>query len=87
VAVAALTGPIDRPQLLDGGLVLAAPAAGRPDGGPLARPAVGRQLGVSTAVELTGRLDLAAAGTALGGGHAADPAAAKAASTSRSNRS
>jgi hypothetical protein len=39
MAVAALTSPIDRPKLFDGGRVLAA-LAGRPDDGPLARLAV-----------------------------------------------
>jgi len=45
VAVATLTGPVDRSQLFDGGRVMAAPAARRPDDGLLAGPAVGRQPG------------------------------------------
>ena len=35
-AVAALAGPVDRPQLLGRGRVLAAPVAGQAGGGPLA---------------------------------------------------
>ena len=54
-------------------------------GGPLTGPAVGRQPGAVAAVELAGRLDLAAAGTALDGRHAAVPSDAKAASSSPSN--
>jgi hypothetical protein len=73
VAVAALSGPVDGSELVDGGLVLAAPATGRSSGGPLAGPAIGRQPGLLAAVELVGRLDLAAARAALDGGHAAVP--------------
>jgi hypothetical protein len=83
----ALSGPVDDSELVDGGRVLAAPAAGRPGGGPLAGPAVGRQPIPLAAVELVGRLDLAAVGTALDGGHAAVPSGAKAASSSPSNTS
>jgi hypothetical protein len=76
VAVAALPGPVDRPELVDGGRVLAPAAASRPDGGLLAGPAERRQPGPLATVELAGRLDPAAAGTALGGGHAAVPSEA-----------
>jgi hypothetical protein len=89
-AVAALTDPVDRPQPLGRGQVLAAPLSGQARGGPGAGLAVRRQPPATAApVKLTGWLDLATAGTALGPGtaHAAAPSVEKAASSSASNRS
>jgi hypothetical protein len=74
--MAALTDPVDRSELVDGSLVLAAPAMGRSDGGPLAGPAIRRLPGPLAAIELVGRLDLAATRTALDRGHAAVPSGA-----------
>jgi hypothetical protein len=89
-AVAALAGPVNRPQPLGRGQVLTASLAGQARGRPGARLAIGRQPPATAApVELTDRFDLAAAGTAHGRGtaHAAAPSVGKAASTSSSNRS
>jgi hypothetical protein len=72
-AVAALAGPVDRPQPLGRGRVLAAPLVGRPGGGALAGPAVGRQPPAPAAVELAGLPDPAAPRAALARTHAAAP--------------
>jgi hypothetical protein len=72
---AALADPVDRPQHLDCGGVVSAAAMGLASGGTSTGPAIGRQLpAAATPVELRSRLALAAARTALDGGHAADPA-------------
>ena len=85
---AALAGPVDRPQFRRCGEILAAPGAGLTRGGPAAGLAIRRQPPAPAApVELLWGLALPAARAALGGGHAAVPAGAKAASSSRSNRS
>jgi len=76
-AAATLTGPVNRPQLQDGGRVPPAPLAGRSGGGPLAGPATGRQAGALAAVELPGRLDHAAPRTTLDRDHAATPQASR----------
>jgi hypothetical protein len=71
---AALASPINRPQVLRRGRVLAA-AAGLAGGGPAAELAIRRQPPAATApVELLSRLDVPAAGTALDTRHAAVPA-------------
>ena len=72
-AVAALAGPVDRPQLLGRGCVLAAPLSGRSGGGPLAGPAVGREPAAAAPVELSRLPDPATPRAALGRGHAAAP--------------
>ena len=72
-AVAALAGPVNRPQLLGRSRVLAAPLAGRSGGGPLAGLAVGRQPAAAAPVELTRRPDPATPRAALDRGHAVSP--------------
>jgi hypothetical protein len=64
-AVAALTGPIARPQVFGPGRIMAAPLSGQVSGGPLAGLTVGRQPAAAAAIELTGRRDPATPGQRL----------------------
>ena len=75
--MAALTDPVDRPQPLRRGRILPPAPSCLPGGHLRAGPAVRRQPPATAApVELVGRLDLATARTASGGGHAAVPSGA-----------
>jgi hypothetical protein len=71
--MAALAGPVDRPQLLGRGRILTAPLLGRSGGGPLAGPAVGRQPAAATPVELRRRPNPATPRATLDPAHAAAP--------------
>jgi hypothetical protein len=82
-AVAALAGPVDRPQLLSRGRVLAAPLTGQVGGGPLAGLAVGRQPAAAAAVELGRRPDPATPRATLDRGHAVSPQAGRLIRSSR----
>jgi hypothetical protein len=82
-AVAALTRPVDRAQLLGRGRVVAAPVAGQAGRGLLAGPAIGRQPAAAAAVELSGRPDPATPQATLDRGHGVSPQAGRLIRSSR----